>query len=86
MSSGTGALKDARSALRGMIMEVTMATLQAPTTRHRQTDDHHTDGIRGLLNYLPILTRNDDWKGGNGSKRSAKIAESESQRIHYDCM
>ena len=31
---------------------------------------------------LPILTRNNDWEGGNGSEGSEKIAESE--RIHYD--
>ena len=48
MSLGTAALKEggARSASRGMTMEVTRATLRVPDTRHL-----HTEGISGLLTY-----------------------------------
>ena len=51
-----------------------------PASANHQAPSHWKNQ---WTSYLPILTRNNDWEGGNGSEGSAKITESE--RIRYNC-
>ena len=71
MSLGTGAVKErwARSASRGMTVEITMATLRVPTTRH-----HHTERISGLLTY-PYLAEIVTGREGAGVKDLQRFLE-----------